>query len=41
VTCLDAEEVARDIRDMSRSGRILVVTTTSTRNGGVPGGRAR
>ena len=33
--------VARDIPEMSGSGRILVATTTSTRNGGAPGGGAR
>jgi len=38
---LDAEGAARDIRQMSGNGRILVATTTSTRNGGAPGGRAR
>jgi hypothetical protein len=33
--------VARDILGMSEGWRILVATTTSTRNGGAPGGRVR
>ena len=40
-TCLDAARPAPDIQGMNRTCRILVVTTTSTRNSGAPGGRAR
>src|SRR6516164_5626539 len=40
-TRLDAEALGRDIRDMRATDRILVVTTTSTRDGGAPGGCAR
>ncbi len=40
-TYLDAAGPARNIRGMSDNGRIFVVTTTGTRNGGAPGGHAR